>query len=521
MGTVDSGAQPGGPPPDARARPGFGWIALGVVALAFLTHRYQIAIGLVGHDTLPVILTARVRSIADVLGLFAMKLMDDRFEQDYYRPILNLSVALDEQLYGLAARGFQVHSIAIFAAAAVALARLARQLLGPRAWIGPAVCGVVFTLHPSHVDVLPIVPRRHETLACLFAALALAALLSPRGLAKRGPPVLAGLWALLAMGSKETALAFPALACAAVFLRSPHAGWRARGRHALVATSPCWIALGVALAARFAVLGGMGGPKRHGAALHPRVAADILEGVLLPEALGRTLGLALQAAIAVALAGAWLASLASRDEARARWESRRFGGALSIAGLWMVGSALVHSLGGAHQPWYELLPLAGFALAAGSAVEALVATLRREARATEAARRRRVGAKAALGLLSVLLVLQTVTSPLVRRYPEWEQADQLGARYLARLWPLLDAAPPGSTVNAPKVPARVVGDRETPGVTDAAILTVRSVQAWTELEWPERRFRVVVAREATRARPGEVLVVLQGQKDVEAEVRRD
>ncbi len=476
-----------------------------IVLLAFAAHRHQLGIGLVGHDTLPLVLTARVHSFADLLETFTSEFMEDRFRLDYYRPMLNLSAAADEACFGLAPSGYQVHSIALFAAASAALFWLARRALGGRS-LGPLVAALFFVLHPSHVDVLPIVARRHETLAALFAALALAVHLSPRALALRRPLVLPAFLALCAMGSKETALAFPALAFVAVLVFSP----RGSGRlvHAAVATAGSWLALAVALAARFLVLGGMGGPPDRGIALHPDVALETITSLVLPQGPMRTgLGVALAVAVVAAVC---FAAFGQRGGEEPRAQRR---GAALLGLVWMVGTAAIHSLGGTHQPWYELLPLAGLAIVLAAVVDALSGALRAGAAP--------VRCWAALGLLAILLGWQVRYSPLVHPYPEWEKADRLLVRFFERVHPLLEVAEPGSVVRTPSVPVRLVDDRPGARVTDASILTQRSFQAWTELVWPDREFRVVRPDEEVEPAAGEVVVVFRRLKNVRAEDVRD
>lgn len=510
----------------ARAAGVAGALAAVLVALAFAAHRAVLGVGLVGHDTLPVILTSRVRSLADLGRLFGSKLMGDRFDQDYWRPVLSLGVALDERLFGLAPAGYQAHSILLLGLAGWALALLARRALLPcgrgLALACGAGAGALFVLHPVHAAVLPIVPRRHEDLTVLFGALALALHLAQGERAPRRPLVAPAALALLAMGSKETAFALAPLATLAAFLAAPAAdasgepGLARRARGALVASAGSWLALVVAFGARWLAVGGVGGPQRPNVdvGLHPEVAAAIARGALLPLEPMRSSPAALPLLGALALAAATTAVLAARS-------ARPWSGAALRAGLLgtatALGAALLQAAGERPQPWYPIPVVAGLCLALAALAAAAFHLLHERAAGLPA----RAAAGAALALALALAGWQARYSPLVVRYPEWEKADLLLERFFGSLRPTLAEAKPGTAVRAPAVPMRVVGSGEGVEVSDAAVLSQRSVQAWTELVFPGRRFRVVGPEEGERPRPGEVLVVFRRLKNVDADLLPD
>ena len=96
------------------------------VAVFAQTHSY----GLFGFDSYPILLTSRVQNLHDLLGIFTEELMDGRFEGRFYRPILNLSFALDAAIWKLNPLGFQLTNAILFGAAIAVTWILARRLLG-------------------------------------------------------------------------------------------------------------------------------------------------------------------------------------------------------------------------------------------------------------------------------------------------------------------------------------------------------------------------------------------------------
>ena len=65
-------------------------------------------IGFVGLDTYPIIVSSRIKSFGDLVGTFTETLMDGRYPWDFYRPLLNASIALDYAIWGLNAVGYQL-----------------------------------------------------------------------------------------------------------------------------------------------------------------------------------------------------------------------------------------------------------------------------------------------------------------------------------------------------------------------------------------------------------------------------
>ena len=449
-----------------------------------------------------------MQTLADFAGNFSERLMDGRYPGAFWRPLVNLSFALDHALWGLDPVGFQLTNAVLLVVSALALSRLFGRLLrdsGSR-W-GTVVCVLVFVSDPLQWEVLPVPARRPELLCCALMALALSAQLSPRALARRGLVAGPAVLTLLALGAKETALVLPALVALVVWLYSERPTPRERLREVVTALVPHLVAVGLMLSARLAVLGGLGGhaPLETAQALAgaPWALVKIAAGVLLPQA-------AMAGPAGLALSSVALGSLAlALSRARSADPPREHGPAAAIVGCaWIVVVALVYGAVGLIAPWYFLLPAAGFALLAAAVCEWLVSA------AGSADRALSVLATLALAALTVLLVWRASYSPLVRRYDEWPRATAAAARFEQEALERLRTAPSGSVVAAPPLPTRAVPRCPAPCVQGAHIFADYSVEAWLELTEPERRVRVRYAeRGGTAVAPDEVLLEITSRFD--------
>jgi len=205
-------------------------LVLGAAALAY---RGVLGLELLGWDSYPTIAASRIHGAGDLAGTFREELMDGRYPGGrFYRPLTNLSLALDFALFGLAPLGYQLTNLLVLAAAIAAVHALARRLLGdgPGVWVASAV----FALHPLQLEWLPAAARRAEMLATLFTTTALIACAARSG---RAGSVWTALAVLLACASKEIgAVALP-LVAAAAWILPERASPRARLAAAAAAVS--------------------------------------------------------------------------------------------------------------------------------------------------------------------------------------------------------------------------------------------------------------------------------------------
>jgi hypothetical protein len=159
-----------------------------------------------------------------------------------YRPLPLASYAIDWQLGG-AAWWFHAVNIAWHAGASVAVAWLARHWSGGRAALA---AGLLFAVHPVHVEAVANIVGRAELMAALFAILSVYAALAHDRLWWSAVALAAGLL------SKENAVVAPALIAW---------GWMMEiaprpSRRRMAAYLATWVALGaVYIVVRWNVLG--------------------------------------------------------------------------------------------------------------------------------------------------------------------------------------------------------------------------------------------------------------------------
>jgi len=169
-----------------------------------------------------------------------------------WRPVVLVSYALD---YRISASPHWFHAINVLwaAAAAAALALLATLIAGPTVGL---VTGLLFAVHPVHVEATASVVGRAELVAAVGYAVALISALR----SEQRPAWLLGvaLGTALAIGAKEHAATLPA-AVPVVFLArafGPRADWRRALRVALPAAACATVVVVLYFVARRAVAGG-------------------------------------------------------------------------------------------------------------------------------------------------------------------------------------------------------------------------------------------------------------------------
>jgi len=181
-----------------------------------------------------------------------------------YRPLVETSLAVNTAVFGKAPWGLRAVNIMQLTVLAVLVYWLAWRLLGSRA--AALIAGLVFAVHPMHLETVTVVKNRSEVMAGLFAVVAVLCFLR----AVRG----AGRWwawwsaaigaCVLALLSKEVAVALPLVLTAAALLLAP----TGRRRRAAALTAPMWLTAAAFLVLLFATM-----PDRYGAPLGAEFAA--------------------------------------------------------------------------------------------------------------------------------------------------------------------------------------------------------------------------------------------------------
>ncbi|MBM4196665.1 MAG: hypothetical protein FJ197_06110 [Gammaproteobacteria bacterium] len=291
----------------------------------------------------------------------------------YFRPVTTASYLLDRVTWGEDwVRGRHVSNIAFHALASLALWGLARRLLAdlPQREFGALAAGALFAVHPIHTESVCWIGARVDVLATLFLTVSLTLSLAWRDSRSVLALLAGGASFLLALGSKEVAVAGLAILPVLLVL-APRGASRGSGD---------WLApaAGYAAAATLyfvlradattSVAGQFGGLD---IARLAQASAYYIGKLVWPwpqsnfVVPGDLPGLA--AAAGIFAAGSVLLALAIRA-----W--RNGGSAAPLAGLLWTGAALTPSLvvalsGFATNPVaerYLYLPSAGFALACGA-----------------------------------------------------------------------------------------------------------------------------------------------------------
>lgn len=170
-----------------------------------------------------------------------------------YRPVTALTIAANWTASAGDARAFHLTNVVLHALTTAGVFLLARRLV-PLA--GAAAAALLFAVHPVHVEAVANVVGRAEVLATLFAVAAVLCYWHDHLLAARGEhaswrrlaTTLGTLgFTLLALGSKESAFALPALFLAADGVHARRAGTRIGDeirRHGLLWLASVVVAIG-------------------------------------------------------------------------------------------------------------------------------------------------------------------------------------------------------------------------------------------------------------------------------------
>ncbi len=461
---------------------------------AFLFHHEVLGYALVGHDTYPIIRAARVESLGDFASTFTEELMDGRYpEGHFYRPLLNLSFALDHALYGLRPWGYHLTDLLLLALAAFSLPWIAGRS-GRTIGLAGFAATFLFLAHPVHLNILPVAARRADMLALLFTICALLSSGRTGRLGRWAPAV----FAFLAAGSKETGAIAPLLLFARALL-FPAVEGKLHVRAAVRSAALPAAAVLLLLLARQGVIGGLGG--------HASLSLDTLlrRAPLLFLQIERYTAapfLSARPIFGSPWAGPLLFALLALGSALLLRRGPDRAVAL-LAWIWIVLAGAVHVLSLSYSPWYALHAVAPFALLSGVLLDAGLRTLFGSGRGA-------VRAASTLLVLAILssAALNTRNTPLFAFHPEWKDASRKVERFLGGLEEQIRRTPPGTTVDAPGLPFLLRYRTGSP-IGIVAPLADYSVQAWAELVFPGRDIRV--ARNVPPPGPprsGEILVVV-------------
>lgn len=467
-----------------------------IIAVGFACYGSLLGLGLVGWDTYPLILTARVESAADVVTAFTTELMAGRYPLgEFYRPLATLTLALDWKLWGLDSFGYHLSDLFVMLGAAGAVFLVARRFFG-YGWL-PVLAALFFVLHPAHFEALPVTARRPDYLSLLFCLLAVVALPRPGAniLSRRG--WLTAALTLCSLFSKETGLVTLGLLFVVALAEAP-GSLGARILDSLRRIVLPAVALTAYLLVRYWVLGGIGGHEQTGILAAFGRMTEIIStyGALLimPQPIFGTPdidGLFIILAAASLIVGAAFLSIRpppssshSLENSKSKSQVPSPALILTVCAAWFLGLVYVSAVSGDRQAWYVVpfLPVHAlvFAFVAVGATRFVLA------------RRWRVA-----GPLVAIVLLVGVGhlwhSGLFHKYGEWQRISDESQRFLELVDKKTAISSPGQVVLVYGLPEWIVRNPGSVAPRAAAGMANYSVQAWMDLVHPERPVQILYA----------------------------
>lgn len=181
--------------------------ALGCLALALLTAAVYSGVfgaGFLNWDDIHLLLDNAVVLNFDLPGILRQQTLG------IYHPVTLLSVALEHRFFGLDPFIYHLDNVLLHAANSILVVLFLRRALSDETWL-PWLCGLLFAVHPQHVESVAWISERKDLLSTFFALLTLLAYLSYTEL--RSLRALAGTLALFALAllSKPMAMTVPLL----------------------------------------------------------------------------------------------------------------------------------------------------------------------------------------------------------------------------------------------------------------------------------------------------------------------
>lgn len=204
---------PGSPEPTWPAP----WVLLGILLATALVYGRSLRGELVYDDLLILQRNPLITSLANLPQIFSSSYWDfldadSRSVVGYYRPLSMALLTLVWQVGGGATWAFHLVSLTVHGLASIAAALFVARLTRSAAIGGWA--GLLFALHPLHVESVAWISAVGDPLSALFGLLALTSFLGWRERGSVGVPLAAGLLLLPALLAKDAALAVVAIALA-------------------------------------------------------------------------------------------------------------------------------------------------------------------------------------------------------------------------------------------------------------------------------------------------------------------
>lgn len=467
-----------------------------LIGLTLAAYARFLSTGFAATDSLPLIETSRLHSLADVGLQFTRPLMaGTRFAlgEVVYRPFVAVTFGVDYALWGLNATGFHATNLGLHVIGVLGVWFLLTRL-GLRNW--SALAGAaLFALHPLVVASVPVIARRDSVVPVSTFVLGAALLLSAeqaRGSRRvwllLGSLVLVG----IALVSKEST--FAALAMLPVLFVSSILGRGGDLRGALqrigLLVPFLVLAIGV-FVVRFLVLRGLGG------------AADDSDLLVVDwNKYSQILGAFTRE---LAWSFAWVASSTREIWPRLAgvsllglaltipWLPRRHALIAAAGVTWVVAFAVFCiALKIATIAWLAYFSLVGVAMVFGAGMEGAIERIRARRRSGNVFVLRRAVAIVLLGALGVYSATALYASALVRDYDQWQIAGDVTQRFTEALGACVAQAPAATQVRLSALPSSFEDGRVETNLMGVTLIEDWTVDSALRLMFPERDLSVQV-----------------------------
>jgi tetratricopeptide (TPR) repeat protein len=130
-------------------------------------------------------------------------------EKFYYRPLLTVSFILDAQWGGAAPFAYRLTNLLLHLLSSCLVFRFLERLRAPRS--GAAFLALAFALHPAAVHAVALISARNDTLLAIFVLSSFLAFIEYVEFGRKGYGFLHIAFWLMALFTKETAVALPLL----------------------------------------------------------------------------------------------------------------------------------------------------------------------------------------------------------------------------------------------------------------------------------------------------------------------
>jgi Flp pilus assembly protein TadD len=224
-----------------------------ILMATFLAYSATLALGFVFDDHVLIVTNDSIRSWRYFPSYFASHIWSFRYPHllaNYYRPFFLTWLRLNDSLFGLSPWGWHLTSVSAHLAVTYLVYRLCLRLTGDR-WVA-GIAGLLFGLHPVHVEAVADITSIQEPLSTFFILGAILTFCRSREAGPRLDWLAASLLLTgAALLSKESGLVLPILVSGFAWIYGTAMGREValvegranlieRLRSALVASIPYW-----------------------------------------------------------------------------------------------------------------------------------------------------------------------------------------------------------------------------------------------------------------------------------------